>query len=97
MGRKIPIHNISPGEALGNDSFCMLPFLHMHITPDGKPLPCCIGSMDYADEIGRKDKTIEEMVNSPFMKDLRLKMIKGERHGVCSGCHKIEDTGNTLA
>ena len=92
MGRKIPIHNISPGEALGNNSFCMLPFIHMHITPDGKPLPCCIGNMDYAGEIGRKDKTIEEMVNSPFMKNLRLKMIKGERHGVCSGCHQIEDT-----
>ncbi len=33
------------------------------------------------------------MVNSDFMKELRLKMIKGERHEVCKGCYKIEDSG----
>jgi len=92
-GRKIPTWNITPGDALRNDAFCILPFIHMHITPDGKPLPCCIGNMKYADSIGRKDLSIEEMVNSPFMKKLRTDMIKGVRQEVCNGCHKIEDTG----
>ena len=93
-GRKIPIHNVTPGEALENNAFCMLPWIHMHITPDGKALPCCIGNMKYADSIGRKDKTFEQMVNSDFMKDLRLKMIKGERHEICNGCHRVEDSGS---
>ena len=90
--RKIPVHNVTPDEVMENKSFCMLPWIHMHITPDGKPLPCCIGNMKYADSIGRKNLSIDEMVNSPFMKNLRNMMIKGERHEVCDGCHKIEDT-----
>ena len=90
--RKIPVHNVTPDEVMKNKSFCMLPWIHMHITPDGKSLPCCISNMKYADAIGRKDLSIEEMVNSPFMKDLRNMMIKGERHEVCNSCHKIEDT-----
>ena len=76
-----------------NKAFCMLPFVHMHVTPDGKPLPCCIGNMKYAGAIGRKDLSIEEMINSPFMKKLRIDMIAGEKHEVCNGCHKIEDSG----
>ena len=52
MARKIPVHNITADEALSNNSFCMLPFVHMHITPDGKPLPCCIGNMKYSHSIG---------------------------------------------
>ena len=93
MARKIPVHNITADEALSNNSFCMLPFVHMHITPDGKPLPCCIGNMKYSHSIGRKNLSIEEMVNSDFMKNLRMNMINGIRHEVCSGCHKIEDSG----
>lgn len=93
MSRKIPIHNVTAEEVLSNDAFCMLPWVHMHITPDGKPLPCCIGNMKYASAIGRKDLSIEEMVNSDFMMQLRQDMINGERHEVCNGCHKIEDSG----
>ena len=93
MARRIPIHNITARDVMKNNSFCMLPFVHMHITPDGKPLPCCIGNMKYANAIGRKDLSIEEMVNSDFMKQLRVDMIAGKRHEVCNGCHMTEDSG----
>ena len=94
---KIDVHEIDKEWMLTeNPSFCMLPWVSMHLTPDGKPLPCCIGSMDHADAIGRKDLSLNEMVNSEFMNELRKDMLAGVKNDMCASCHKTEATGSGM-
>jgi hypothetical protein len=28
---------------MDSDSFCMLPWIHLHAWPDGRAYPCCLG------------------------------------------------------
>ena len=94
---KIDVHNIDKEHVLTkNEAFCMLPWVSMHLTPDGKPLPCCIGSMEHAGAIGRKDLSLEEMINSDFMKTLRKDMLNGVKNDMCASCHKTEATGSGM-
>ena len=94
---KISIHDVSAEEMLADsNTFCMLPFVHMHLTPDGKVLPCCIGDMGQAHKTGRKNLDLEGMVNSDFMKELRMNMINGVKSEVCKTCYKTEETNSGM-
>lgn len=73
----------------------MLPWTHIHMTPDTTVLPCCIGNFKYKNGIPR-GSNIEDSINSDFMKNLRLAMLKGQRSGVCKTCYKAEKTGNSF-
>lgn len=88
----IPVHNVTANEMLfESDTFCMLPFVSQHLTPDGKVLPCCIGNLSTGKELGRKDLNLEGMVNSDVMKELRLDMIQGNKNSICNTCYKTEE------
>ncbi len=77
-----------------NKSFCMMPWVHMHVTPLGVAIPCCIGSQKYF--VGdAKEQSLTELVNSEGMCNLRRDMIDGELNPVCSTCHKHEEQGIT--
>ena len=75
-----------------NDTFCILPWIHMHTWPDGKVYQCCITGWDKA--FGNlNDSTMEELWNSDYMKTLRSEMLKNERPKSCSKCYEQEDMG----
>lgn len=94
---KISVHNVSAEDMLvDSKTFCMLPFVHTHLTPDGKNLPCCIGDMGEAHKTARKDVGLEGMINSDFMKQLRLDMINGVRSEICKTCYKTEETNSGM-
>ena len=45
-----------------NTSFCMLPWVSMHVTPTGVGTPCCIGNQLYP--VGNaNEKSLMELVN----------------------------------
>lgn len=88
--------NITPEKKqyLLNDSksFCMMPWIHMHITPGGVALPCCIGDQKY--NVGNaSEHTIAELINNDHMNALRLDMLENTLNPVCSTCHRHEAQG----
>lgn len=73
-------------------SFCMMPWIHMHLTPLGVGLPCCIGNQLHTAG-NANDKSLIELVNSDTMCDLRRDMLDGEMNPACSACHRHEEQG----
>jgi len=72
--------------------FCMFPWMHLNVTPKGNIYPCC--SSDYTTPFGStKETTLAEAFNNDKMKDLRLKMVNGEKSDICTFCYKHEDAG----
>ena len=79
-----------------NKSFCILPFIHTHLNTEGDVFPCCVGwTPDRKTRIGYiKDNSLEELFNTPVMKQLRLDMVDGKRRpDFCEPCYKFEDNG----
>jgi len=73
-------------------SFCVLPWLHLNVQPNGDIYPCCMAP--YGDTIGNtSDSTLEEIWNGAAMKDIRKKMLTGDRPELCQRCFLIEDNG----
>ena len=78
-------------------TFCALPWIHLHSTPEGVAAPCCI-SKSCNTPIGMGDtkkQGLMELVNSPQMKQLRIDMLDGKRNDECSICYNQEDVGIT--
>ena len=78
-----------------SETFCMIPWTHIHTTPTGQGAPCCI-SKSCADNEGignSRDHSLADLVNSPKMKKLRLDMIKGTKNPECGNCHKHDAQG----
>lgn len=74
-----------------NKAFCILPWIHMHVWPNGNAMPCCIADSDQP--FGNlKENSIEEVWNSDKYKELRLAMLKGERLSSCRRCYELEDS-----
>ena len=78
-----------------SNTFCMIPWVHMHTTPTGQGAPCCIGESCADNQgVGNSNRSsLADLVNSPKMKKLRLDMIKGTKNSECSNCHKHDDQG----
>lgn len=73
-------------------TFCMFPWLHLNATPKGDVYPCC--SNDYTQPVGNtKNNTLEEIFNSPKMKELRLDMLNERKNSICDFCYKHEEAG----
>jgi MoaA/NifB/PqqE/SkfB family radical SAM enzyme len=73
-------------------TFCMLPWIHLHVMPDSSVLPCCISPYD--DHYGEgKTQNMMEIWNSDKYKELRLNMLNGRASSGCSRCYQIEKSG----
>jgi len=73
-------------------TFCVLPWIHLNISPVGEVFPCAIGN--YAHPLANvQNNKITEIWNNDRFKNLRLKMLKGERCNECSACNHAEDNG----
>lgn len=80
-----------------SSTFCSLPWIHLHSTPEGVAAPCCIAASCNT-PIGMGDakkQRLMELVNSPKMKQLRLDMLEGKRNDECIICYDQEDVGIT--
>lgn len=75
-------------------SFCILPWIHTAIDPDGTIRPCCMAEFTY--RMGDLNKTplLKDIFNNDKYKSLRLEMINGpELPKVCKSCKIQEDSG----
>lgn len=70
--------------------FCMAPWVHMSIWPNGDAYPCCV--YDWKESIGNvNDLGIEGVWNSEKMRKLRLDLINGEKPEGCKRCTTLDD------
>ena len=77
-----------------NDVICMMPWIHMHIWPNGNTMPCCMS--DSSDVFGNTNhNTIDEIINNDKFKKLRLQMISGVKPDTCSRCYELEQTADS--
>jgi organic radical activating enzyme len=89
-----------------NNSFCVIPWVQMATKPIGTARVCCLmtNSKDKNQGIIRNEQGIpynlgkddfDLIKNGDKSREIRLSMIKGERHPDCSTCWTKEDMGAT--
>lgn len=71
---------------LESKTFCVLPWNHLHTTPTGYFKPCCNSNLHGS----MVPDTVDELMNSAYMKEVRLKMLAGEEVNGCDICYKQE-------
>ena len=74
--------------------FCIMPWVHCHITQYGTVTPCCQTSWKEEDAFGNiNKKSIAEIWNDSAIKDFRKKMIQDEPDDRCFRCYDKEKSG----
>lgn len=90
-----PFKNITQEDIDNSNVLCVLPWIHLHVTPFGVAAPCCIGeSCSTRDGMGDATKlNLKELMNSEAMKQLRLDMLNGVKNDECKKCYEHEEQG----
>jgi len=78
-----------------SETFCPLPWIHLHVSPSGLAAPCCISySASTVNGVGdSKTQELIEIVNSDQMNKLRLDMLSGVKNKECETCYNHEAQG----
>ncbi len=75
-----------------NESFCMLPWIHLHAYPDGRAYPCCFAFDPYP--VGDLNKqSLKEVWDGEKMREMRLRMLSGKKSRECVKCYDQEKSG----
>ena len=92
---KLKIKDMTPKEKellIDSESFCMLPWMHLHAFPDGRAYPCCFALDPYP--VGDLNKqSMAEVFNGPQMKQMRSNMLQGKKCKQCAKCYDQEKSG----
>ena len=81
-----------------SDNFCVAPWTHTYVSPQGERRLCCASREDpqfqkqYIDSGDNNDtefnpSTLKEHWNSAYMKDIRKRMLAGEKLSQCDVCN----------
>jgi radical SAM protein with 4Fe4S-binding SPASM domain len=74
------------------DTFCVLPWIHLYVGTDGNVLPCCVA--DHQHPMGNiEEHTVDKIIKSAEFNRLRKNMLTGSRSKECSRCYVQEDAG----
>lgn len=89
-----------PGDPAASGSFCILPWLHLEVTPEGACKACCVAQE--AVHAGREplnvgQSPLQEVRRSRYMRSLRTALASGRKVPVCSYCWDQERRGETSA
>jgi sulfatase maturation enzyme AslB (radical SAM superfamily) len=75
-----------------SETFCMLPWIHLHAWPDGRAYPCCLANGNHP--VGNfKEKSMREIWNDTDMREMRLNMLQDQPCRQCSDCYEQENYG----
>jgi MoaA/NifB/PqqE/SkfB family radical SAM enzyme len=77
------------------DTFCVLAWNHLHLTPNGAVKMCCIAGEDIhenGEPYNLYSHTYEEIWNSAYMRRARKGMSKGKCISACQRCYSEEIT-----
>ena len=69
--------------------FCMMPWVHTHIWPNGNAFPCCMSDSDIV--YGNlNDNSLEDIWNNEKYKKLRKNMLNEKESLECTRCYEME-------
>jgi len=75
-----------------SNTFCMLPWIHLHAWPDGRAYPCCLGKAEHP--VGNfKEKSMKAIWNDDAMRQMRRNMLDDLPCKECSDCYEQEEHG----
>lgn len=75
-----------------SDTFCILPWIHLHAWPDGRAYPCCLGNGKHP--VGNlKQNTMQEVWNDAPMRAMRTNMLTDRPCMECTDCYEQESAG----
>ena len=74
-------------------TFCLMPWLHLHTSPEGKSAPCCVStSVQTLTGIGNsRTQSLMELINHEQMNKLRKDMLNGVKNDECVKCYQHEE------
>ena len=75
-------------------TFCILPWIHLCTTIQGSHKPCCAWDTEQlpVDDI-LDSASADDILGMDFYKDLRKKMLNGDRVDACKQCYNKESSG----
>lgn len=77
---------------MSSKTFCIYPWMHMYVNPDGSVLPCCVAH--HHKPLGNvRQNSIKEIWNNDAYKTLRKNMLEGKQCGECTACYRSEESG----
>lgn len=80
-----------------NTSFCILPWVHLNLAPDGYATLCCQSGTPLMGDDGRplnaQTHTLQAIWNSRAMRGIRSAMLNGETLPHCAACDRNERNG----
>ena len=77
---------------IASETFCMLPWIHLHAWPDGRAYPCCLANASHP--VGNfKEKSMREIWNDTDMREMRKNMLEDRACCQCSDCYEQEANG----
>lgn len=73
-------------------TFCIYPWIHMHVWPTGEAYPCCHAT--HRPVYGNtKTETLESIWNGEPMRQLRKDVVNETANETCRKCYEQEDSG----
>lgn len=80
-------------------NFCLFPFTHFQLDPDGRARPCCkykVGDAEWQQNVPKlPDVNIDELWDQPEFQDLRSQFLNNEKPKGCKACWDEEAAGIT--
>jgi len=91
--RKLIESNASDRELFDKtQSYCTMPWAHLHVSTNGNVLPCCIA--DWRQPLGNiNTETFDELWNNQEFRDFRRRMMRDEKDSRCGACYEKEKAG----
>jgi MoaA/NifB/PqqE/SkfB family radical SAM enzyme len=73
--------------------YCAAPWRGLHINPRGDVKTCCAGDPNMLGNLN--SQTIEQILHSPVMQEIRQSIQRGEPHSYCYNCVQAERYGRS--
>jgi len=71
--------------------YCAAPWRGLHINPRGDVKTCCAGNPNMLGNLN--SQTIQQVLNSNLMTEIRASLAQGQAHDYCSNCVRAERFG----
>ncbi|GAB5538263.1 MAG: hypothetical protein Salg2KO_03660 [Salibacteraceae bacterium] len=77
-----------------SEAFCVLPWVHLYASTQGKVTPCCLAPWEEDLVLGDLNMQSHfEIWNGAPMKEIRSRMLHGIKDARCWQCHQNESVG----
>ena len=91
---KSPAKHIDKSFVAESKAFCIMPWVHFHVTQHGTVTPCCQAPWQAEHSFGDiNQQSVPEIWDSKAIRAFRKTMIRDEKDNRCERCYIKEDSG----